>query len=66
MWVPVFECVVGVDGEGGYRVGHELIDQFLEFVGARARPNTVNAEESGSFGGLRRTRSTSVERRRQA
>lgn len=43
MWVPVFECVVGVDGERGYRVGHELIDQFLEFVGARARPNTVKA-----------------------
>jgi hypothetical protein len=36
MWVPVFECVVGVDGERGYRVGHKLIDQFLEFVGARA------------------------------
>jgi len=43
MWVPVFECVVGVDGERQYRVGHGLIDEFLEFVGARARPNTVRA-----------------------
>ena len=43
MWVPVFECVVGGDGEREYRVGHELIDEFLEFVRARARPNTVKA-----------------------
>lgn len=43
VWVPVFEWVVGVDGERRYRVGHELIDAFLEFVGARARPNTVKA-----------------------
>jgi integrase/recombinase XerD len=43
MWSPVFECVVGEGGEREYRVGHELIDQFLEFVAARARPNTVKA-----------------------
>jgi len=43
MWSPVFECVVGEGGEREYRVGHELIDEFLEFVGARARPNTVKA-----------------------
>ena len=24
-----------------YRIGHELVDQFLEFVVGRARPNTV-------------------------
>lgn len=43
MWNPVFECVVSADGERGYRVGHELIDEFLEFVAGRARPNTVRA-----------------------
>jgi integrase/recombinase XerD len=43
MWVPVFESVVGDDGGRTYRVGHGLIDVFLEFVGARARPNTVRA-----------------------
>ena len=43
MWVPVFEGVLGGDGERAYRVGHELIDEFLEFVAARARPNTVKA-----------------------
>ena len=43
MWVPVFECVVGDDGERCYRVGLDLIDEFLEFVGGRARPNTVKA-----------------------
>lgn len=43
MWNPAFECVVGEDGERSYRVGHEVIDEFLEFVAARARPNTVKA-----------------------
>jgi site-specific recombinase XerD len=43
MWSPQFECVVGEDGEASYRVGHELIDGFLEFIAARARPNTVKA-----------------------
>ncbi|MDQ3306902.1 MAG: site-specific integrase [Actinomycetota bacterium] len=43
MWSPRFECVVGEDGEQRYRVGHELIDEFLEFIAARARPNTVRA-----------------------
>ena len=32
MWSPVFERVVSGDGERAYRVGHELIDEFLEFV----------------------------------
>ena len=40
---PVFERVVSAEGERGYRVGHELIDEFLEFVAGRARPNTVRA-----------------------
>jgi integrase/recombinase XerD len=43
MWSPRFECVVGEDGEASYRVGHELVDEFLVFVAARARPNTVRA-----------------------
>jgi integrase len=43
MWSPRFECVVGEDGEQSYRVGHELVDEFLEFIAARARPNTVKA-----------------------
>jgi site-specific recombinase XerD len=43
MWTPVFECVVRPDGERVYRVGHELVDEFLEFVSGRARPSTVRA-----------------------
>ena len=31
------------DGEREYRVGHELVDEFLEFVSGRARPSTVRA-----------------------
>jgi hypothetical protein len=26
-----------------YRVGHELVDEFLEFASGRARPSTVRA-----------------------
>jgi integrase/recombinase XerD len=43
MWSPSFVCVVRDDGEREYRVGHELVDEFLEFVAGRARPNTVRA-----------------------
>lgn len=43
MWTPLFECLVRADGEREYRVGHELVDEFLEFVSGRARPNTVRA-----------------------
>jgi integrase/recombinase XerD len=42
-WRPVFECHVRPDGEHVYRVGHALVDEFLEFVVGRARPNTVRA-----------------------
>jgi site-specific recombinase XerD len=31
------------DCERSYRVGHEVVDAFLEFVSGRARPNTVRA-----------------------
>ena len=43
MWSPSFECHVRPDGEYEYRVGHPLVDEFLEFVVGRARPNTVRA-----------------------
>jgi integrase/recombinase XerD len=43
MWSPGFECVVGRDGSRNYRIGHDLVDEFLVFVAARARPNTVKA-----------------------
>ena len=42
-WIPSFECHVRPDGEHVYRIGHHLIDEFLEFVVGRARPNTVRA-----------------------
>jgi integrase/recombinase XerD len=42
-WSPSFECHVCPDGERVYRIGHPLIDEFLEFVVGRARPNTVRA-----------------------
>lgn len=41
VWSPSFESHVRPDGEVEYRIGHELVDQFLEFVVGRARPNTV-------------------------
>ena len=43
MWSPSFKCLVHADGERSYRVGHELLDAFLEFASGRARPNTVRA-----------------------
>lgn len=43
VWSPSFECHVRPDGEHEHRIGHELVDQFLEFVVGRARPNTVRA-----------------------
>ena len=43
MWTPGFDCVVRSDGERMYRVGHELVDEFLEFVAVRARTSTVRA-----------------------
>ena len=43
-WNPSFEWDVRPDGERVYRIGHQLIDEFLEFVVGRARPNTVRAD----------------------
>jgi integrase/recombinase XerD len=42
-WSPSFEYQVRPDGEVEYRIGHPLVDEFLEFVVGRARPNTVRA-----------------------
>src|SRR5665213_1240849 len=42
-WSPVFECSVDPDGQKTYRVGHEMVDEFLEFASARCRPSTVRA-----------------------
>jgi len=42
-WSPSFEYHVRADGGHEYRIGHQLIDEFLEFVVGRARPNTVRA-----------------------
>ena len=41
MWSPSFQSRVRADGVREYTVGHELVDEFLEFVSGRARPNTV-------------------------
>ena len=44
MWCPSFQSRLRADGEREYRVvGHELVDEFLEFASGRARPATVRA-----------------------
>lgn len=42
-WSPLFESAVAPDGRRTYRLGHELVDEFLEFAAGRCRPNTVRA-----------------------
>src|SRR3954471_6280764 len=42
MWSPTFQCA-SADGERSFRIGHELVDEFLEFAKGRAGPNTVRA-----------------------
>ena len=42
-WSPLFESTVAPDGRRRYRLGHELVDEFLEFAAGRCRPNTVRA-----------------------
>jgi site-specific recombinase XerD len=37
------ERVVSRSGEARYRLGHPLVDRYLEFVAGRARPNTLRA-----------------------
>jgi integrase/recombinase XerD len=43
VWCPSFQSRVRADGAREYRVGHELVDEFLEFASGRARPSTVRA-----------------------
>jgi integrase/recombinase XerD len=43
VWTPQLCRVVREGGGDGYRLGHELLDEFLEFASGRARPNTVRA-----------------------
>ena len=40
---PCLECVVSRSGAARYRLGHPLVDRYLEFVAGRARPNTLRA-----------------------
>ncbi len=43
-WSPSFNRIPRPDGDGHvYQVGHPAVDEFLEFVAGRARPNTVRA-----------------------
>ena len=42
-WSPLLVSAVGGDGRRSYRLGHELVDEFLEFASGRCRPNTVRA-----------------------
>ena len=43
VWCPSFQSRVRADGVREYRVGHELVDEFLEFASVRCRPSTVRA-----------------------
>ena len=42
-WSPCFVRSVGPGGRVLVRLGHEVVDDYLEFVAARCRPNTVLA-----------------------
>jgi integrase/recombinase XerD len=42
-WSPLLVSTVGDDGRRCYRLGHGLVDEFLEFAAGRCRPNTVRA-----------------------
>jgi integrase/recombinase XerD len=43
VWSPLLRCVVRPGGDRSWRVGHDQIDEFLEFARGRARPATVRA-----------------------
>ena len=43
VWSPSFRCIWRADGEQSWRVGHDQVDEFLEFAHGRARPSTVRA-----------------------
>src|SRR5262252_1856161 len=40
---PCLVCFVSGSGEVRYRLGHRLVDRYLEFVAGRCRPNTLRA-----------------------
>jgi site-specific recombinase XerD len=42
-WIPTFEKATRPYGGLTYRIGHRLVDDYLEFASWRARPNTVRA-----------------------
>ena len=42
-WSPTCERVDRADGRVEVRLGHRIVDEYLEFLGARCRPNTVLA-----------------------
>jgi integrase/recombinase XerD len=44
--MTIFPCLTRFSSSGGgdrYRLGHPLVDRYLEFVAGRARPNTLRA-----------------------
>ena len=43
VWSPMFERVDRADGRVEVRLGHRVVDEYLEFLAARCRPNTVLA-----------------------
>lgn len=43
VWSPTFERVECADGRVEVRLGHRIVDEYLEFLAARCRPNTVLA-----------------------
>ncbi len=42
-WSPEFQRVDRADGGVEVRLGHPVVDRYLEFLAARCRPNTVLA-----------------------
>ncbi len=42
-WSPTFERVDRADGRVEVRLGHAVVDDYLEFLAVRCRPNTVLA-----------------------
>ena len=42
-WSPEFQRVDRAGGEVEVRLGHPVVDRYLEFLAARCRPNTVLA-----------------------
>jgi integrase/recombinase XerD len=43
VFTPQLRRVPRDDGSDGYKLGHELLDGFIEFTAGRARPQTVRA-----------------------